>query len=63
VRRTRVQVGLGVIVGTLVFVVDEETDGCTEGYIVLSSRLEVDLIELGALDEVRPSDIHSRGSY
>jgi hypothetical protein len=49
VRWSRVEISLGVIVGSVVFVVDEETDWCTEGYTVFSSRLDVDSVVLGSL--------------
>jgi hypothetical protein len=48
-RGTRVEVGLGVVVGSVVFVVDKETDWCTEGNTVFSSRLDVNSIVLGSL--------------
>jgi hypothetical protein len=43
------EIGLGVIVGSVVFVVDEETDGCAEGNTVFGTGLNVDGIELGSL--------------
>jgi hypothetical protein len=48
-RWSGVEISLGVVVGSVVFVVDEETDWCTESNTVLSSRLDVDSVVLGSL--------------
>ena len=63
-RWARVQVRLGVIVWSLVFVMYDEADRGAEGYIVLGAGLEVDLVELGALrplshDVLRTEDMMS----
>jgi len=46
---TRVEISLGVVVGSVVFVVDEKTDWCTKGNTVFSSGLNVDSVVLGSL--------------
>ena len=46
---TGVEISLGVVVGSVVFVVNEKTDWCTEGNTVFSSRLDVDSVVLGSL--------------
>ncbi len=50
---------------SLVFVMDEETNGGAEGYIVLGPGLEVDLVEFGALrssDSCRTTAIFLEGN-
>ena len=49
--RSRVEVGLSVIVRSLVFVENNQSDGSSEGYSVLCSRLDSDLIVLVPLDQ------------
>jgi len=44
-----VEISLGVVVGSVVFVVNEETDWCTESNTVFSSRLDMDSVVLGSL--------------
>ena len=39
---TRVEIRLRVVVGTLVFVLDEQSNGCSEGHAMLQARLELD---------------------
>lgn len=48
-RWSGVEISLGVVVGSVVFVVNEETDWCTEGNTVFSSRLNVNSVVLGSL--------------
>lgn len=48
---TRVEIGLGVIVGTLVFVLDEQCNGCSEGHAMLQARLEVDKVLFRSLEK------------
>ena len=38
---TWVEIRLGIIVGTLVFVLDEQPNGCSEGHAKLQARLEL----------------------
>lgn len=42
--RPRVEIRLGVIVRTLVLVLDKKTDGRAQGHTMLNTRLEVDKI-------------------
>ena len=44
---------LRVIVGTLVFILDEQCDWCSEGYAMFQTRLEVDEVLFGSLEKVR----------
>ena len=44
-----VEIRLGVVVGSVVFVVDEKADWCTKGNTVFSSRLDMDSVVLGSL--------------
>lgn len=48
-RRSRVQVGLRVVVRTLIFVVDEETERRAEGNTVFTAGLDVDGVVFGSL--------------
>lgn len=50
-RGTRVEIGLRVIVGTLILILDEQRNGCSEGYTVLQARLEVDEVLFGSLEK------------
>ena len=47
---TRVEICLRVIVGTLVFVFDEQPNGCSEGYAMLQPRLELDEVLFRSLE-------------
>lgn len=63
--RTRVKVGLCVVVRSLIFVVDEETDGCSKGDSVLGTGLNVDEIVFISLRQgrkrnMKESDRHSK---
>ena len=53
VRGTRVEICLRVIVGTLVFILDKQRDGCSEGYAVLQPGLEVDEVLFRSLKKGR----------
>ena len=55
-RGARVEIGLRVIVGALVFILDEQRDGCSEGYAMLQTRLEVDKIFFGSLKTTLNTD-------
>jgi hypothetical protein len=46
---TRIEISLGVVVGSVVFVVDEESDWCTESNTVFGTRLDMDSVVLGSL--------------
>ena len=50
---TRVKIRLRVIVGTLVFILDEQGNGCPEGHAVLQARLEVDEVLFGSLERAK----------
>jgi hypothetical protein len=64
VRWSGVEISLGVIVGSVVFVVDEETDWCTEGNTVFSSRLDMNSVVLGSLPVSEASErlVHTYSS-
>jgi len=50
VRGAWVEIRLRVVVGTLVFVLDEQRDGCSEGNAMLQARLEVHEVLFRSLD-------------
>lgn len=39
--------------GTLIFILDEQRNGCSEGYAMLQARLEVDEVLFGSLEKRR----------
>lgn len=49
-RGTRIEIRLRVIVGTLVFVLDEQRYGCPQGHAMLQARLEVDEVLFRSLE-------------
>ena len=49
-RRSGEEISLGIIVRSVIFVVDQKPDGCTEGDTVFGTRLNMDGIVFGSLD-------------
>lgn len=58
--RPRVEVGLGIVVRALIFVLDKETNGCAQGDAMFDTRLDVDEILLVSLYNMDVSPDHRR---
>lgn len=50
VRGARVEISLRVIVGALVFIPDEQRNGCSESYAMLQTGLEVNKVLFRSLE-------------
>jgi hypothetical protein len=60
VRRTGEEISLGVVVRSLVLVVNEESDRRAESDTMLGTRLDVDRVELGSLKSAQ-TRLHGGG--